>query len=190
MPKKELLKWGRLAVTYGPETPAPIRSFESEDARQNRRRSRTYSRGMDSSGADRPPAFNMGAFVEDVRRPGEQTLLEHASAESIAGDLAWSASTRFAFSSSESDTNMNAIEYERLQHRANTAGPTAGTDGEPARRKLAGPPSIIFRMANRVSIDPESLPSVQCHTSSSFEQQLPKLRSKLSITLVPSVANI
>lgn len=95
----------------------------------------------------------------------------------------------------ESDANMNAIEYERdllerLQPRANTAGPTAGTDGETSRRKLAGLPFLIIRIANQVSIDPESLPSDQRHTRSSFERQLPKLSSKLSKTLVPSVANI
>lgn len=195
MPKKELLKWGRLAVTYGPETPAPNCSLEGEKARQKRHRSRTYSGGMDSSGADRPPAFNMGAFVEGGRRPGEQALREQASAESMARDLAWSASTRFAFSPSEPDANMNATEYERdllerLKPRANTAGPAAGTDGELPRRTFAGLPSIIFRMANLVSIDPESLSSDQHHTSSSFEQQLRKQRSKLSKTLVPSVANI
>lgn len=96
MPKKELLKWGRLAVTYGPGTPAPNRSLDGEEARQPKRRSRTYSGGMDSREAVHPPAFDMGAFIEDGRRPGEQTLREQASAESMAGDLAWSASTRFA----------------------------------------------------------------------------------------------
>lgn len=193
MPKKELLKWGKVALTYGAETPVLNCSLESEEARQKRRRSRTSTGGIDSSGAQRPPAF-MGAVVEDGRRPGEQTLREQASAESMAEDLAWTASTRL-LSHPESEANMNAIEYERdllerLQPRANTAGPTAGTDGESPKRKSAGVLSIIFRMANRVSKDPESLPSGQRHTSSSFEQQLPELRSKLSKTLVPSVANI
>ena len=92
---------------------------------------------------------------------------------------------RDLLSSSESDANINTVECEcdllkRLQPRSSTAGSTAGTESESPRRKLTGVPSIIFRMANRVPIDRERLPSDQRHTSSSFEQQVPKLRSKLS----------